>query len=64
VLARGLIGDKNGEPVVACPMHKRNFSLNTGACVGGEAEYCVRIFEVRVDMGSVFILIDDSGPVR
>lgn len=30
VLARGLLGSQGGEPKVACPMHKKTFSLATG----------------------------------
>lgn len=30
VLARGLLGDLAGSPKVACPMHKKTFSLHTG----------------------------------
>ena len=32
VLARGLIGDQQGVPKVACPLHKKNFSLTDGDC--------------------------------
>ncbi len=32
VMARGIIGDRNGEPKVASPMLKQTFSLHTGIC--------------------------------
>ena len=32
VMARGIIGDRNGEPKVASPMLKQTFSLKTGIC--------------------------------
>jgi nitrite reductase (NADH) small subunit len=32
VMARGLIGDRHGEPKVASPMLKQTFSLQTGIC--------------------------------
>jgi nitrite reductase (NADH) small subunit len=32
VMARGIIGDRNGEPKVASPMLKQTFSLQTGIC--------------------------------
>ena len=36
VLSLGMIGDKEGIPKVACPMHKKNFSLEDGSNLGGE----------------------------
>src|SRR3546814_11104646 len=33
VLARGLIGDLQGERVVASPIYKQHFSLSTGRCL-------------------------------
>ncbi|MEM7363552.1 MAG: nitrite reductase small subunit NirD [Pseudomonadota bacterium] len=33
VLSRGIVGDKNGEIVVASPIYKQHFSLLTGMCV-------------------------------
>lgn len=47
VLGRGLIGEKDGEPWVACPMHKRRFSLETGACHAGDVP-SVRVWPVRI----------------
>jgi NAD(P)H-dependent nitrite reductase small subunit len=55
VLWRGMTGESNGEPKVACPMHKRSFSLRTGACLSQDVE-SIRTFPVRVDPdGSVWI---------
>lgn len=33
VLARGILGDLNGEPVVASPLYKHHFSLVDGRCL-------------------------------
>lgn len=33
VLARGIVGDAGGEPVVASPMYKHHFSLVSGRCL-------------------------------
>merc|ERR1712014_17380 len=37
VLSQGLVGDKDGTPKVACPLHKKQFSLETGEGVGDES---------------------------
>jgi nitrite reductase (NADH) large subunit len=47
VLSRGIIGDTAGEPKVACPLHKKTFSLVTGKSLAGE-EYRIRTFPVRI----------------
>ena len=56
LLGRGLTGDKGGEPVVACPMHKKVFSLDNGACLS-DPEYEIQTFPVRVENDRVFIKI-------
>jgi nitrite reductase (NADH) large subunit len=56
VLARGLLGDQSGEPKVACPLHKKTFSLQTGANLGGEP-YRLAVFPVKVEAGSVFVAL-------
>jgi nitrite reductase (NADH) small subunit len=33
VLARGITGDLEGEPVVASPLYKQHFNLKTGECL-------------------------------
>ena len=33
VLSRGIVGDLNGELVVASPVYKQHFSLRTGRCI-------------------------------
>lgn len=32
IIARGLIGDRQGEPMVASPLYKQHFSLKSGLC--------------------------------
>jgi nitrite reductase (NADH) large subunit len=54
VLSRGMIGDHHGKPKVACPVHKKAFSLETGECLGGE-DYSVRIFPVKVEGDDVYL---------
>ncbi len=52
VLARGIVGDAAGQPKVACPLHKKTFSLASGESLQGE-EYRIRTFPVRVVAGEV-----------
>ncbi|MBC7776787.1 MAG: nitrite reductase small subunit NirD [Phycisphaerae bacterium] len=48
VLSRGLIGDAKGEPKVACPLHKNQFSLVDGHHLGGNPEFQLKKWNVRV----------------
>jgi nitrite reductase (NADH) small subunit len=54
-LSRGLIGDLQGQPVVASPLYKQHFNLKTGACLEDEnvviPAYAVRIANGRVEVG-------------
>jgi nitrite reductase (NADH) large subunit len=59
VLARGLIGDQQGVPKVACPLHKKNFSLADGACLSDD-EYRIRTFPVKVEDGWVYVELPDE----
>ena len=54
VLSRGIIGDAAGVPKVACPLHKKNFSLETGESLQGE-DYRIRTFPVRIDGDDVLL---------
>lgn len=58
ILARGLLGDQCGEPKVACPFHKKTFSLETGENLNGEC-YEIVTYPVKVEDGFVYIGIKD-----
>jgi nitrite reductase (NADH) large subunit len=60
VLSRGLLGDQAGTPKVACPHHKKTFSLETGACLSGE-DYTVRTFPVKVDGDDVYVQLPPAS---
>jgi len=53
-LSRGMTGSHNGEPKVACPFHKRTFSLRTGECLNA-GDCSIQVYPVRVDREQVFI---------
>ena len=54
VLSRGMIGSHQGEPKVACPFHKKTFSLKTGACLNAE-ECNITVYPIRIENGYVHI---------
>ncbi|MEV4619147.1 nitrite reductase small subunit NirD [Asanoa sp. NPDC049573] len=51
VLSRGVVGTRADRPVVASPMHKQAYDLDTGACLDVDAR--VPVFPVRVRDGVV-----------
>ena len=54
VLSLGMIGDKEGIAKVACPMHKKNFSLEDGSNLGGE-DLKIAVYPVKIEGGNVYI---------
>ncbi|WP_108805682.1 nitrite reductase small subunit NirD [Aquimarina sp. Aq107] len=54
VLGRGMIGDHNGIPKVACPLHKKTFSLETGENLNGDLPP-IAIYPIKVENDNVFI---------
>ena len=60
-LSRGMIGSSNNEPKVACPFHKRTFSLVTGECLNGD-ECSIKTYPVKVDNDWVYIGIETDSP--
>lgn len=53
-LSRGMIGDISGIPKVACPFHKKSFSLENGSCLSGE-NYSIKTYPVKVEGDIVYI---------
>lgn len=58
VLSLGMIGDKGGEPIVACPMHKKNFSLEDGRNLAGD-DLKIATYPVKIKQGIVYIGFSD-----
>jgi nitrite reductase (NADH) large subunit len=54
VLSRGIIGDANGTPKIACPLHKKAYSLMSGECISG-GDYSIQLFPVNVVGEDVFL---------
>jgi nitrite reductase (NADH) small subunit len=53
-----MIGDKQGVPKVACPLHKKNFSLEDGSSLGGE-DYKIAVYPVKIENENVYIGFED-----
>ena len=56
VLSRGIVGDAQGTPKIACPLHKKTFSLKNGGCLSGE-NYGIMTFPVKVEGDDVSLLL-------
>ena len=56
VLSRGITGSAGEIPKVACPLHKKPFSLDTGECISGEP-FSLKVFPVQVAGDGVYLLL-------
>lgn len=54
VLSRGMTGEEQQEPKVACPLHKNTFSLRTGKHLNGDLE-SLQTYPVKTEDGFVYI---------
>jgi nitrite reductase (NADH) small subunit len=55
-LSRGMIGSTGEEPKVACPFHKKTFSLKSGACLSGD-NYEIKTYAIKVEGNEVFVAL-------
>ena len=62
-ISRGMIGTHGDEPKVACPFHKKTFSLIDGHCMNDETAYRIKTFPVKVENDQVFIGIGTKEEV-
>jgi len=56
VLARGIVGSINGEPVVASPMYKQHFRLIDGVC-HENSQISVATYKTRVVDGIISVAL-------
>ena len=54
VLARGIVGTRDGVPFVAGPAHRHAFDLRTGRCLDDETR-SVPVYDVVVEDGQVLV---------
>jgi nitrite reductase (NADH) small subunit len=60
VLSRGIVGDVKGQPVVASPLYKQHFNLETGACIEDDSVR-VPVYACRLDNGRVQVAAQQNG---
>lgn len=60
VLSRGIVGDVQGEAVVASPLYKHHYSLQTGRCLEDPGE-SVNVYPVRALDGRIWVSIEAQG---
>lgn len=60
-LSRGMIGSHLGEPKIACPFHKKTFSLVDGHCMNSEEPLRIEIYPVEVRGEFVYIGVNENS---
>ena len=55
VLSRGIVGDLKGRDVVASPIYKHHFDLNTGECLEDDTK--IPVYQIRENGGKVEVLL-------
>ena len=56
VIARGIVGDKNGTLKIASPIYKQNFDLRSGQCLD-DSNITIPTYEVKVEDGKISVLV-------
>lgn len=54
ILSRGMLGSEGSEPKVACPFHKKTFSLQTGDNLNGN-ECSLATYPVKIENDKVYV---------
>lgn len=54
VIARGIVGVRDGVPFVASPAHKHAFDLRSGRCLDDD-HVTIPAYDVRIDDGVVLV---------
>jgi len=56
VLSRGIVGDLGGRLVVASPLYKQHFDLDSGECLE-QQDVRVEVYSIRLDGDDVMIAL-------
>lgn len=59
VLSRGIVGDLKGQPVVASPIYKQHFNLQTGQCLEDESVK-LETYPVRIVNGMIQVSVSGN----
>lgn len=54
VLSRGLIGEEGGLAKVACPLHKKTFSLESGVNLNGDLDP-IAVYPVKIENDFIYV---------
>jgi len=60
VMARGIVGSRDGRATVASPLHKQVYDLQTGECLS-HSGLAVPVFDTRITAGTVEINMDTAA---
>jgi nitrite reductase (NADH) small subunit len=63
VMARGIVGDRGGEPKVASPIYKQTFNLRTGVCYE-DSTVRLDVFRARRHHGVVEVFATPVDPAE
>ncbi len=63
VLSRGIVGSVGKVPKVACPLHKKPFSLESGESLSGE-EFSLKVFPVRIEGDDVYLKLPPKSQLN
>ena len=58
VLSRGMLGDQGGIPKIACPLHKKTYSLSTGENLNGDLP-AIAVYPVKIEADQVYVGFTD-----
>lgn len=59
-LSRGMIGSCGDEPKVACPFHKKTFSLKDGKNLNGD-DCAITVYPIKVEEGFIYIGLEGKA---
>ncbi len=60
VIARGIVGDREGTPKIASPIFKQSFDLRTGECLD-DPSVRLPVYPTRITDGRIEVLVPSRG---